>query len=524
MIALAILVVAFLLWRSTQPDGAVRDVPHPAEARTTPGQVADVAEPASKESLSRAPALPSSSTPAAIAAIEGVVLGNREPLHDASILFAPVGTEPDPIAGTYVFTDREGKFTIHPSRDVEHVLRVSKDGWSSVELHARPGDHVTAALDSPRSVGSISGQVVDSATDEPITDFNLGVLRNNKLKNEWAGILSRHIQESGGRFHEQLPIAESEIEIKVHFEAVGYREKFVQRAHVTRSAQVDLGKVAMEKIQGVRAGLVVDDRDGTPIGNAEVTPISDRGFPEESVRTDAAGRFVVEHQRASALSGFVAKADDFEPLYFALDGAQRASAEPPILRMKQGIELRGKVIAPGALPKDLQVGYWSDEVQSPIPSMPNFISKTVPVNGAGEYVLTHVPAKKVTVGLYRLVRSSARGQPHFERLSTVDGSDGQSRTIDFRIGDGFDVQLSIVAAGARPNAVVFVRLLEPGGSVLSEIEANVGPSLTFSDIPRGNYVLRVSTTKERFVEVPVSVLDDALKLGDVDISSCFVRR
>jgi hypothetical protein len=521
VIALATLIGSSLRWHAAHVAGVVPDAPAPRSVDPEP----DVLAPSTVDSIDRAPVTPVAASDAAIAPIDGIVYGNGAPLHDASILFGPVGTEPEAVRANYVYTDREGKFTIHPAHDVEHKLTISKDGWSTATANSKPGDHVSVNLESPRSMGGISGQVVDSATDQPVTDFTLDVSR--KKRDGWQSVLSRHIQDSGGRFHEQLPIAESEIDISVQFTASDHRDTSVLREHVTRSAQVDLGKIPMEKIEGVRSGLVVDDRDGAPIANARVTPLSDKGIREDFVTTDEHGRFMIEHQRAKALSGFVAAADDFEPLYLPLASeANRTSTDGPILRMKQGVELRGKVIAGGPLPKDLQVGYWSDEVQDPYVSMPNAISKLVKPKDTGEYVLTHVPSRKVTVGILRIVsvKSVRFSQAHFEHLTTVDCSDGQGRTIDLKLGDGFDVQMTLVARGVRSNAGAFASLLGPDGSRLFAVDATVGSNVMFSDVPRGTYVLHVANMKERFFEVPLSVVDGAVNLGDVDISACFARR
>jgi hypothetical protein len=540
LIALVVVTIAALLWWKLVASSTATDEPprpsvvaqQPAdrpehEVLTRPDPLtASPAGAVERTVVDAAGAAPSTTdaTKTPIASIEGTVLTNRTPVHDATVFYGPVGAENDKSAGGHVFTNREGKFTIRPARDAEHRLMVTNDGFTVTSAVAKPGTPVVIELRSQSSTRTISGRVVEKGSRQPIEAFSMSLMYA-KSKNSWQALSGRDVADSGGWFSEPLTVPGNDAHISVVFTATGYRDAHASREHVARSESVDLGEIEMEKLEGLPEGIVVDDRDGTPIANANVTPISDLGAAESSVATDANGHFRVESMRAKALSGFVAGAEGFALLWFDLErDAGREAGNRIVLRLRQGVEVRGRVIRKRASSDEICVGYWSDEIQTPMPGLSRIISDTVAIGESGDYALSHVPALQVTLGLFRRGKDGGMRGACYEQLSVVDLSDGQSRSLDFVIGEGVSLRAKPVAKGIPSNYGVSASLLRSDGSPLSVIDTSVGSNIEFHDLAPGQYVLRLGSTKTRYVDRPVSIGAEPVKLGDVDMSACFVKR
>lgn len=196
---------------------------------------------------------------------------------------------------------------------------------------------------APAAAQTVEGRVVDRATEQPVPGATVALL-------DEAGVAATAVSEPDGSFR---VTALSPGEYRVSAARMGYRPMLsgavrLEDGDVVRvEARMGLEPVAMDTLDvrgRARAGIsgvLMDNRTGQPVADAQVTLRDVRERPVERTRTDSAGAF---HLRVSDPGGYTLLAE--RPGYQGSESGVITLTPSDTVRVEMRVATDAMVLAP----------------------------------------------------------------------------------------------------------------------------------------------------------------------------------
>jgi hypothetical protein len=392
-----------------------------------------------------------------------------------------------PVNATQVTTDADGRYAVNvPTGDI--FTFITRDGFAPLRDESTVDDGELRdvyvrdyVMTATRSV--LTGTATDNYTGAPLEGVTLTARQDD------IGLVETVTTGPNGSYtFASLPRGP----VDVTAELDGY-ELFEQTV-VLRAAQTELLEVGMEPILSTLDGSILDDVDGQPIADAEVTltelrqvngDVTEIVFGTTTSAADGTYRFEGIPQGTYLVTGA-----GFEYVTTVSDEIVFTPGD----QLLQDLRLPPDGVFSGTVTDDATGEPISGAFVTVVET-----GQEVSTNAAGFYRVT------VTGGSYRLEFEAAGYAPAFREVTVANG---QELTVNVELDEYTTAGGGTIRDGLTGNRLsgATVRVLDAGGTEVESLTTNNQGQFTLPALPGGSYSLEVARDGYLTRTFPITVV------------------
>jgi hypothetical protein len=193
-------------------------------------------------------------------------------------------------------------------------------------------------------------------------------------------------------------------------------------------------------------------------------------------------------------------------------------ADPLIIPLSQGVEVRGVVLSVEGRPVEKQsVGWWYTPIGLQSKGMVSVLAGRVETDALGQFTFKGVPPGPLCLGLYQVIGFPPKGRSTYSSLRQLTVQESNQEVITFHVGGGTALRGTLTKSSAFPMRRICLTLFDPPGDRIAVVETMPGNTFEFFDLTPGRYRLELSASTG-IQSMAVSIGTQTVELGEVDLA------